>query len=155
MLGDRDTEVAIRVEDCKKETITLGGESVSVGSKPHEARIRLMRMHIGDKEGALNLDDILSTEVFNDIWDKTANVNASLYSAVDGAKDIYGKAATQFDTYHHALENYVNPTVFDDNVVEAMENLQGFLIPYPHSFLSGEDLKPGLVSAIIPEILWV
>jgi len=45
--------------------------------------------------------------------------------------------------------------VFDDNVVEAMENLQGFLIPYPHSFLSGEDLKPGLVSAIIPEILWV
>ena len=36
---------------------------------------------IGDKEGALNLDDILSTEVFNDIWDKTANVNASLCTA--------------------------------------------------------------------------
>ena len=155
MLGDRDTEVAIRVEDYKKEKIVLGGEEVTVGCKPHEARLRLMRMHIGDKEGSINLDDILSTQVFHDVWNKVAETNASLYHAVDGDKSIYAESVKRFDTYHHALENYVNPSVTDRNVVAAIGNLQGFLIPYPHSFLSEEDLKPGLVSAIVPEILWV
>ena len=133
----------------------MGKEKVIVGCKPHEARLRLMHMHLGDKERLLNLENILSYEVFEDLWNATANVNASLYNEVDGHKSIYANSSRLFETYHEALENYINPSISDKNVVNAIENLKGFLIPYPHSFLSGEDLKPGLVTAIVPEILWV
>lgn len=156
MLGDRDTEMALHIVDRKEVTITVGGRQVNVGATPHEARVRLMRMHLGDKKEELDVDDILSSTVFDDLWDATANTNASLYSAIDGHKDIYGEHAKTLSSYKAALEVYENPSVYDDEVETAIESLKGFLIPYPHSFLSEEDLRPNLaLRGIIPERLWV
>ena len=46
--------------------------------------------------------------------------------------------------------------MYDEQVEAAIEHLRGFLLPYPHSFLSEEDLRPNLaLRGIIPERLWV
>ena len=53
MLGDRDSEVAVRIEDTDMLTIAFNGQPYSVGRFAHELRIKLMKQHNGDFAGNL------------------------------------------------------------------------------------------------------
>lgn len=48
MMGDRDTEVAIRIEDTSHMASRMGGHHWGVGCLPHMLRVRLMATHLGD-----------------------------------------------------------------------------------------------------------
>lgn len=48
MLGLRDSEVAIRIEDTSHLASTLAGQPHTVGKMPHLLRLKLMRQHAGD-----------------------------------------------------------------------------------------------------------
>lgn len=49
MLGNRDSEVAVRIEDTIHLESTFGGVPFTVGYLPHMLRNKLMRQHIGDE----------------------------------------------------------------------------------------------------------
>jgi phospholipase D1/2 len=49
MLGSRDSEVAIRIEDTLHLDIRMNGDRHTVGLLPHSLRMQLMRQHLGDQ----------------------------------------------------------------------------------------------------------
>ena len=55
--GNRDSEMAIRIEDTVHETISLGSKPFIVGSLPHRVRLRLMHQHLADE--TIDVVDIL------------------------------------------------------------------------------------------------
>lgn len=48
MLGDRDSEVAVRIEDNSLTETMIHGQRVEVGQLPHTTRLKLMRHHVCD-----------------------------------------------------------------------------------------------------------
>lgn len=50
MIGERDSELAIRIEDTLHCNITMNGQPFVVGYLPHMIRTRLMRQHLGEPE---------------------------------------------------------------------------------------------------------
>ena len=48
MLGLRDSELALRIEDTRQVTSTMAGEVALVGQLPHTLRMRLMQQHFGE-----------------------------------------------------------------------------------------------------------
>lgn len=48
MLGERDSEMAIRIEDTAHKAVRMNGQPFYVGALPHKLRVTLMRRHIGD-----------------------------------------------------------------------------------------------------------
>ncbi len=49
MLGNRDSEVAIRIEDALHVDILMNATTHTVGYLPHSLRMQLMRQHLGDQ----------------------------------------------------------------------------------------------------------
>jgi len=47
MVGDRDSEIAVRITDSQRLPSTMAGQSCMVGKFPHELRVRLWREHLG------------------------------------------------------------------------------------------------------------
>lgn len=56
--GNRDSEMAIRIEDTAHETITLDNKPFVVGSLPHQVRLRLMHQHLADE--TIDIVDVLN-----------------------------------------------------------------------------------------------
>ena len=54
MLGCRDTEVAVHIEDTDHIVSFMNGVPYAVGKTPHEFRKQLMSIHLGSSSG----DDI-------------------------------------------------------------------------------------------------
>ena len=50
MLGHRDSELAIRIEDTLHVPTTMAGQQFMVGYLPHTVRMQLMRQHLGEDE---------------------------------------------------------------------------------------------------------
>jgi phosphatidylserine/phosphatidylglycerophosphate/cardiolipin synthase-like enzyme len=173
MLGDRDSEVAVRIEDTHHMAIQMAGAKFSVGSLPHRVRCKLMRQHLGVHPGAHrgasndektwnpNVEDPVSPEVYEYTWQIIADNNATHYSKIDGARDVYSPDNERLNHYRNALQNYDNPHVLDAKVLRATDaqngGIRGTLVPWPMQFLAAEDLSPSLASgmALVPKSLWV
>jgi len=50
MLGHRDSELAIRIEDTLHIPTAMAGSQFMVGYLPHTLRMKLMRQHLGEDE---------------------------------------------------------------------------------------------------------
>lgn len=50
MLGHRDSELAIRIEDTLHIPTAMAGNQFMVGYLPHTLRMKLMRQHLGEDE---------------------------------------------------------------------------------------------------------
>ena len=160
MLGERDSEVAVRIEDEEHLTIKMGGADFTVGCLPHQVRCRLMRQHLGDLNGTVSVDDAISSEFYDEKWRVAASNNQHHYSTIDKERDVYAASNRNLSTYRTALDNYINPFVSDEAVQRALDTenggIKGTLIPWPMDFLYDEDLQPNLATrSLIPTALWV
>jgi phosphatidylserine/phosphatidylglycerophosphate/cardiolipin synthase-like enzyme len=160
MLGERDSEVALRIEDSNIKTITMAGRNFSVGSLPHRIRTQLMRQHIGDYKCEVNLDDMISEDVYDIGWRVPAMNNASHYSAIDGDRDVFHLRNASIEPYKSSLLQYKNPSLDNANVQRAIDSerggIKGTLYPWPMTLLKDEDLSPSLaVRSVVPSALWV
>jgi phospholipase D1/2 len=46
MLGNRDSELAVRIEDADHMNIRMNGNMFTVGCVPHRLRVKLMKQHL-------------------------------------------------------------------------------------------------------------
>ncbi len=75
MLGHRDSELAIRIEDTLHVPTTMAGQQFMVGYLPHTLRMQLMRQHLGEDESlgtymcfCLCVDCNLRSELIAILW---------------------------------------------------------------------------------------
>ena len=158
--NERDSEVAIHIEDTRQQTIKMNGVPFVVGILPHRIRCQLMRQHLGDTLATMSIDDVVSSEFYDFIWRVSASNNATHYSALDKERDIFAATNRSMMKYREALENYENPLRWDVAVQRAVATndggIKGTLLPWPMEFLMDEDLQPNLATrAIVPTALWV
>lgn len=152
MLGDRDTEMALRIEDTVHVTITLGGGPFVCGKTVHDLRVKFMRQHIGAP--AANVDDITNIDTYEWQWRNIAATNSSLYDQLDGEASPY--RATTVVAYTNGLRNYVNKSSRDPQIQSIVNGIQGFLVFWPMNLFMNDDIAPSAATnVIIPTNLWV
>ncbi|MNL00526.1 Phospholipase D Active site motif protein [compost metagenome] len=167
MQGDRDSELAIIVNDDTKVKVALNGkDSVDVGAAVHDLRVRLWRKLFGLTDGATHpassLETVLTHPASPATWQaiqKVAAANAKAYRAAfkflpkaQGPSSIW----PTWDSKKGVLEHYMpfNERFWRDaeprdesftwdaksRVLEsAPKDIQGFIVALPVAWTQGEN----------------
>lgn len=152
MLGSRDTEMALRMEDSNLLQVSMGGVSFNVGRLPHETRVKLMRQHLADPNA--DIVDILNKTTYMEQWRDVSAKNSAIYDEIDGNISPYRThTLAQFEA---AMLQYTPKSALDPMTMHSLEEIKGFIVDYPTDLLGMEDISPSLaVRAIISNDLWV
>lgn len=150
MLGCRDTEMALRIEDTLHLDITMNGHCHTVGYLPHTLRLKLMRQHVKDE--SIDFTDPLKPAAF-DMWKYIANKNSSIYDELDGNLSVY--RCQSLSDHNAAFGQYVAKSILDPIVKESVSEIKGYLVDWPQNLFKNEDLAPSMATrAIVPNELW-
>lgn len=151
MLGNRDSELAVRIEDTTHISIKMGGSPFTVGWQPHFTRVKLMKQHLGTE--IIDISDPISKET-TDYWNYISNKNSSVYDELDGNLSVY--RVKSINDFKKALQFHKNKSYLDPQVQHSMSEIQGFLVDWPKELHNNEDLSPSLATrTLIPNDLWV
>ncbi|DBA13651.1 TPA: hypothetical protein GDO54_018642 [Pyxicephalus adspersus] len=83
MLGKRDSELAVFVEDTEFVNSTMNGSAYQAGKFAFSLRMDCFNTILGAlKPPCLDVSDPVSDQFFNDVWNHTALNNAALYDQV-------------------------------------------------------------------------
>ncbi|XP_013885644.1 phospholipase D1 [Austrofundulus limnaeus] len=155
MLGKRDSEVAVIVEDCETVDSRMDGQPYQAGKYALRLRLECFKMILGAyADPSINIYDPISEYFYKEVWMVTCARNASIYQKVFRclpSSDVRNLSE---------LEVYLSkPALNRDDPARAHEELKkirGFLVQFPLQFLSEENLLPPLGSkeAMVPMEVW-
>jgi len=130
-LGDRDSEIAVRIRDSEEVTTTFNQLSVTVGKFVHTMRLRLMNEHVG-----LPLDDMATladpfSHSFKSNWHQVAQQNTAIFEEV-----FDHIASSRVKTWAAFRELTASPG--EPKNPERLRLVKGHLCLHPLYFLSDE-----------------
>ncbi|KAL8188849.1 hypothetical protein R6Q57_029604 [Mikania cordata] len=156
LLGHRDSEIGVLIEDREFTESTMNGESWSAGKFANNLRLSLWSEHLGlDGEEIGWIRDPIADSTYKDMWLATAMENSQIYQDVfscipnDSTHSRY--AFRQSMNYckekygHTTIDLGVAPEKLTDGNIPTMEILKrvrGFLVSFPLQFMCHEDLRP-------------
>uniref|UniRef100_A0A8C6R347 Phospholipase n=1 Tax=Nannospalax galili TaxID=1026970 RepID=A0A8C6R347_NANGA len=155
MLGKRDSEMAIIVQDTEKVPSVMDGTEYQAGPFAQGLRLQCFRVVLGYlSDPSEDLQDPVSDKFFKEIWVSTAARNATIYDKVF--------RCLPNDEVHNLMQlrEFINkPILAKEDPIRAEEELKkirGFLVQFPFYFLSEENLLPsvGTKEAIVPMEVW-
>ena len=150
MLGSRDSEVAVIIEDTRLIDGKMNGHPFQVGEFSHSLRCHLMREHLGLLDDQyygssdLKVEDPLALHL--DFWE-VARVNTLVYERVFGGRITPSDHVWNYKDLE--LRNSI-PGIVDLDINEANEilgKIRGSLVIYPLLFLV-EVLKPSYLDVM-------
>ncbi|XP_003256509.1 phospholipase D1 [Nomascus leucogenys] len=155
MLGKRDSEMAVIVQDTETVPSLMDGEEYQAGRFAQGLRLQCFRVVLGylDDPGE-DIQDPVSDKFFKEVWVSTAARNATIYDKVF--------RCLPNDEVHNLIQlrDFINkPILAKEDPIRAEEELKkirGFLVQFPFYFLSEESLLPsvGTKEAIVPMEVW-
>uniref|UniRef100_H3CMG2 Phospholipase n=1 Tax=Tetraodon nigroviridis TaxID=99883 RepID=H3CMG2_TETNG len=157
MLGKRDSEVAVIVEDSEKVPGVMDGQEYEAGayalqfaSSASGGRTILG----GHTDTSIDLTDPISDRFYKEVWMTTAGRNATIY------EKVFRCLPTSLVRNMSELEQYQSsPGLAQTDQARAQEELRkirGFLVQFPLDFLSEQNLMPsvGTKEAMVPTEIW-
>ncbi|KAG5852016.1 hypothetical protein ANANG_G00057960 [Anguilla anguilla] len=154
MLGSRDSELAVLVEDTERVPSRMGGEEYQAGPLTLALRMECFRVLLAaDSEPCIDIQDPISDEFF-EVWNKTAESNAMIYDKVfqclptDSIHSL--RALKELSSVERLCDT--DP----ERAREELEAIKGLLVHFPLCFLSEENLMPPLSSKerMVPMDVW-
>uniref|UniRef100_A0A671Q1W1 phospholipase D n=1 Tax=Sinocyclocheilus anshuiensis TaxID=1608454 RepID=A0A671Q1W1_9TELE len=145
MLGKRDGEMAVVVEDTEFQPSVMDGESYQAGSFALSLREECFRSAFLDP---------ISDRFYKEVWMVTVAKNASVYDKV------FSCLPTEAVLNYKILREYMSrPCMAIEDPAQAcaeLKKIRGFLVQFPLYFLSEENLFPSYNSkeGIMPIELW-
>ncbi|XP_024901823.1 phospholipase D1 isoform X3 [Pteropus alecto] len=155
MLGKRDSEMAVIVQDTETVPSVMDGEEYQAGRFAQGLRLQCFRVVLGYlSDPSEDIQDPVSDKFFKEVWVSTAARNATIYDKVF--------RCLPNDEVHNLIQlrDFITkPILAKENPIRAEEELKkirGFLVQFPFYFLSEESLLPavGTKEAIVPMEIW-
>jgi phospholipase D1/2 len=82
MLGKRDSEVAVIVQDEEFFPSVMNGKPYKAGKFAGSLRLQLFREHLGLLESEVDILDAVHANVYEKIWKDTSTMNTEIYDEV-------------------------------------------------------------------------
>ncbi|XP_061825206.1 phospholipase D1a [Nerophis lumbriciformis] len=155
MLGKRDSEVAVIVEDTEKVASVMDGRDFEAGPYALQLRLECFRTILGGhSDASIDLRDPISERFYKEVWMTTAGRNATIY------EKVFRCLPSSLVRNMSELEEYQSkPGLAQTDLARAQEELRkirGFLVQFPLDFLSEENLMPsvGTKESMVPTEIW-
>ncbi|XP_033955135.1 phospholipase D2 [Pseudochaenichthys georgianus] len=155
MLGSRDSEMAVFVEDEERVPSTMGGQEYQAGPLTLALRKECFRVLVGaSSDPSVNIDDPISDEFFFLGWNEPAKLNAEIYEKV--FKCLPNNSV---HSMRELKEYSAHERLCDSDPEQAREELKavrGLLVHFPQKFLCEEYLLPPMNTkeGMAPVGLW-
>ncbi|XP_062392373.1 phospholipase D2 isoform X1 [Sardina pilchardus] len=155
MLGSRDSELAILVEDEERVPSLMNGEEYEAGPLTLALRKECFRVLLGaESDPSVVIDDPVSDEFFYAVWNTIARENAAIFEKVfrclpsDSIRSMAALSA-------HVTTGGLIETD-PEAAAEELKAVRGILVHFPLHFLCDEYLLPPLSSkeGIVPVEVW-
>ncbi|KAI1903217.1 hypothetical protein AGOR_G00024950 [Albula goreensis] len=155
MLGSRDSELAVFVEDMERVPSRMGGEEYQAGPLTLALRMECFRVLLGiGSDPRVDIQDPIDDKFFLEVWNKTAQSNASIYDMVF--------CCLPSNSIHsmHALRELSSTERLSETDPERarkeLEAVRGLLVHFPLDFLCEEYLLPPISSKerMVPLDVW-
>ncbi|KAJ1699336.1 hypothetical protein LUZ63_007848 [Rhynchospora breviuscula] len=168
LLGSRDSEIGVLIEDKDMFTSRMNGNLYKAGKFTHSLRISLWAEHLGLRRSEIDqIIDPIDHATYKDIWMATAKTNTIVYQDVFSCVPndlIHTRAAfRQSMAYwkekigHTTIDLGVAPEKLEaasmtgeGGGVDPMERLKmvkGHLVSFPLDFMCKEDLRPVIMES--------
>uniref|UniRef100_A0A3P8SVX4 Phospholipase n=1 Tax=Amphiprion percula TaxID=161767 RepID=A0A3P8SVX4_AMPPE len=155
MLGKRDSEVAVIVEDSEKVPSVMDGQEYEAGPYALQLRLECFRTILGGHtDTTIDISDPISDRFYKEVWMTTAGRNATIY------EKVFRCLPSSLVRNMSELEQYQSkPGLAQTDLSRAQEELRkirGFLVQFPLDFLSEHNLMPsvGTKEAMVPTEIW-
>jgi phospholipase D1/2 len=131
LLGDRDAEVCLVINDHEATQVRFGDEEFNCSKFAHEFRMNIFKEHSGCHNNRL-LENPFSPE-FHQVWDEQALINTKNYRKIFRCypDDKISKLSEVAEFQSKAKK---------DSYDERKKIFQGHLVKFPLEFLRNEDL---------------
>uniref|UniRef100_A0A5F8GZV7 Phospholipase n=1 Tax=Monodelphis domestica TaxID=13616 RepID=A0A5F8GZV7_MONDO len=155
MLGKRDSEMAVIVQDTETVPSVMNGEEYQAGRFARGLRLQCFRVVLGYlSESTVEILDPVSDKFFKEVWISTAARNATIYDKVF--------RCLPNDEVHNLIqlrEFITKPILAKEEPGRAqgrIKKIRGFLVQFPFYFLSEENLLPsvGTKESMVPMEVW-
>ncbi|KAM6453289.1 phospholipase D2 isoform 1-T1 [Liasis olivaceus] len=155
LLGKRDSELAVLVEDTELVPSIMGGQEYPAGKFALSLRLECFRCLLGvTLENDASIQDPISDHFFHDVWCARALSNTNIY------EEVFRCLPSDAVRSHRALRDHVaveslaslSPILARDR----LQALRGLLVGFPLDFLAEEHLLPPLncKEGMIPTEVW-
>ncbi len=158
LLGVRDSELAMIVEDEQMIESSMNRIKCQISPKVRELRTRLMMEHLGflgkdPSDPVIKLlEDPVSDEFYHGLLRYTASLNTQIYRELFHC--VPDDCADSWDEYRRFTEKpsvqTVDPTIVGIDLMENIKQIRGHIVMFPLNFLKKEDLS---ASMLTPEYL--
>ncbi|XP_044144525.1 phospholipase D1 isoform X2 [Bufo gargarizans] len=155
MMGKRDSEMAVIIQDTATVHSVMDGEAYEAGKFALSLRMHCFRLLLGClNDQSINIQDPISDKFFKEVWVATAARNTTIFDKV-----FRCLPSDEVQNFFHLPDFLAKPALATQDRVKAQEELQrirGFVVHLPFLFLSGENLLPsvGTKEAIVPMETW-
>uniref|UniRef100_A0A1D1XVZ3 phospholipase D n=3 Tax=Magnoliopsida TaxID=3398 RepID=A0A1D1XVZ3_9ARAE len=162
LLGSRDSEIGVLIEDRDFIGSYMNGKPWKAGKFAFSLRLSLWAEHLGLHVGEIRqICDPVADATYRDVWMATAKTNTTIYQDVFACipndlihsrsalrhnmsywKEKHGHTTTDLGIAPDKLEAYQNGDVKATDPLERLESVRGHLVSFPLEFMSQEDLRP-------------
>ncbi|GAB2277379.1 Phospholipase D zeta 1 [Dionaea muscipula] len=163
LLGSRDSEIGVVIEDKEYLESSMNGQPWRAGKLSYGLRLSLWSEHLGLHPGDISqIHDPIADKTYKDLWMRTAMENTLIYQDVFGCvpnDQIHSRANFRQKMSHvrekigyTTIDLGVAPRVLEEsdengNVtstdpLERLKSVRGFIVCFPLEFMREEDLRP-------------
>nr|XP_043629178.1 phospholipase D zeta 1 isoform X2 [Erigeron canadensis] len=162
LLGLRDSEIGVLIEDKEVVESSMGGNKWKAGKFALSLRLSLWSEHLGLQSTEINkIADPVIDSTYKDIWMATANTNTMIYEdvfscipndlihsrsslrqCVTERKGKLGHTTIDLGIAPEKLEAYEDGNVKAIDPMDRLQAVKGHLVSFPTEFMLKEDLRP-------------
>ncbi|XP_043191252.1 phospholipase D1-like isoform X2 [Amphibalanus amphitrite] len=157
LLGNRDSEVCMVVEDLEFEEGVMNGEPVQVGRYAGSMRRHLFKEHLGlleTPDESVDVRDATSDDFYKSVWLKFSSKNTDVFEKVFRCIPTDSvKSFVQLQEYQREVPLALS---YPSRAKDMLKDVRGHLVLLPFHFLSDEDLRPKRATkeGLMPTSLW-
>ncbi|OAY75359.1 Phospholipase D zeta 1 [Ananas comosus] len=167
LLGSRDSEIGVLIEDKEFVTSRMNGKPWKAGKFSFSLRLSLWSEHLGLHRGEVKqIIDPVNDATYKDIWMATAKTNTMIYQDVFSCvpndlihsrasfrqstaywKEKIGHTTIDLGIAPEKLESYQNGDLKGTDPMERLQSIRGHIVSFPLDFMCQEDLRPVIMES--------